>query len=32
MHHEWHRDGFTALNAPERWMENWVKDAYGARR
>lgn len=26
------RHGFTALNAPDRWMERWVKDAYGVGR
>lgn len=26
------RYGFTELNAPERWMEKWVKDVYGVGR
>ncbi len=26
------RHGFTELNAPERWMEKWVKDVYRTQR
>lgn len=31
-HGPYSRYGFTELNAPERWMEKWVKDVYGVGR